>query len=163
SDPTALPASERPCLRALSTQRSTESTRLLWPAPMASVRSPEQNTMALLFTWRVTRHANSSAFISAGVGARFETMRQVSGSVVPALHEQSARDALPLGAVAPRGRELALEHAQVLLLGQDRERPLAPLRRDGALDEEVGDERARDGLVDGRVERVDAAERRDGI
>ena len=45
-----------------------ESTRLIWPAPTPSVMPPPQKTIALLFTYFATFHANSRSLICSGVG-----------------------------------------------------------------------------------------------
>ena len=57
----------------------TESTRLICPAPIPSVRSRVLNTMALDFTCFTTRQPKSMASISSSVGGRFDTVLRSSG------------------------------------------------------------------------------------
>src|SRR5215471_19291364 len=59
--------------RAFDTAIRTESTRDIWPAPIASVRPPAANTIAFDLTCLQTRQAKSRSASSAGVGARFDT------------------------------------------------------------------------------------------
>ena len=57
-------------MRALATATLTASTRLIWPAPMASVRLASVKTTVFDFTCAHTRQANRSAVHSSAVGAR---------------------------------------------------------------------------------------------
>ena len=58
---------------AFITATFTASTRLICPAPMASVRSAPVKITALDFTCAQTRQAKRSAIHSSAVGWRFVT------------------------------------------------------------------------------------------
>ena len=73
SEAIALPLRSRPASPAFQTAIFAASTRLIWPAPMPSVRSPTANTMALDLTCLTTRQAKRIARISASVGGRLVT------------------------------------------------------------------------------------------
>ena len=140
-----------------------ESTRLICPAPMPSVRPPPQKTIALLFTNLATRHANSRSESCGGVGAFSVTTLNSDGADVPrigALQQEAAADALHVE-LRRRGdrRERDLQHAHVLLLRDHRERIRRIARRDQHLEKlrRHGLERRR---VDRPAEGDDAAERR---
>ena len=51
----------------------TESTRLIWPAPMPMVRSGRANTIAFDLTCLHTFHPKANASYSSSVGGRLET------------------------------------------------------------------------------------------
>ena len=72
----ASDAATDPAQRAgasLQTATLTASTRLIWPAPTASVRSGPVKITVFDFTWAQTRQAKRSAVHSSAVGARFVT------------------------------------------------------------------------------------------
>ena len=73
SDATTLPFSDPGA--AFITATFTESTRLICPAPTASVRSAPVKTIVFDFTCAHTRHANRSAVHSSAVGCRLVTTR----------------------------------------------------------------------------------------
>src|SRR6266540_4051969 len=75
---TAEPASETPAFWAFQIASRELSTRLIWPAPMPSVRSAAEYTIAFDFTCFTTRQPKRSARSSASVGARLVTT--LSGS-----------------------------------------------------------------------------------
>src|SRR5690606_19427958 len=82
SDAATLPASAFPGValhpEALATATLTASTRLIWPAPMASVRTASVKITALDLTCAITRQAKRIACHSVGVGSRLVTTRRAS-------------------------------------------------------------------------------------
>ena len=140
-----------------------ESTRLIWPAPTPSVMPPPQKTMALLFTNLATFQANSRSSICAAVGASLVTTRSSARATFfrsRRLQQHAAADALEVQRIAA-GAQRHLEHAQVLLGGEQRARLGREAGRDQHLDELlVVADLARGGFVDRPVEGDDAAEGR---
>src|SRR5882672_3623442 len=82
SDATTDPSRDSPASCALSTATRAASTRLIWPAPMPSVRPPAQNTMAFDLTNFATRHANSKSAPCVAVGFRRVTVRSSEASTL---------------------------------------------------------------------------------
>ena len=80
SDPTEDP---RTSSCAFITAVFTDSTRLVWPPPMATVWSPLAKTMAFDFTCFTTFHAKRRSFHSCSVGARFVITLQSSRRTEP--------------------------------------------------------------------------------
>src|SRR5256885_9210 len=78
----ALPLRERPASCAFQIAIRDESTRDIWPAPIARVRSGAAYTMAFDFTCLTTRQPNRIASSSLCVGWRFETTRSLSSAPV---------------------------------------------------------------------------------
>src|SRR5207244_8847604 len=83
SDAATDPASDRSAARAFITATFTASTRLIWPAPIASVRRASVKMTVLDLTCAEMRHANRSASHSSWVGGRLVTTRRPSGSALP--------------------------------------------------------------------------------
>src|SRR6267142_33626 len=75
SDATADPASECPASFALRSATRAASTRLIWPAPTASVRPSLQNTIAFDLAYFATRHANNSSPTCPAAGLARVTAR----------------------------------------------------------------------------------------
>src|SRR5262249_11247167 len=63
SEATTDPARDNPASFALNSATRAASTRLIWPAPIPSVRPSLQKTIALDLTYLATRHANSRSSI----------------------------------------------------------------------------------------------------
>src|SRR5467141_304913 len=76
SDATTDPLRDSPVSCALSAATRAASTRLIWPAPMPSVRPPAQNTMAFDLTNFATRQANSKSASCSGEGFKRVTVRR---------------------------------------------------------------------------------------
>ena len=76
----ALPWIGRSFSPALDVAMRTESTRLIWPAPIPTVAPSFANTIALLFTCFATFQANTRSVHSCSVGARSVTTLIVSRS-----------------------------------------------------------------------------------
>ena len=117
----------------------TESTRLIWPAPIPSVASSSATTIALDFTCRQTRQANSRSRHSRlgrlPLGDDLQ-LRAVGDDDVAVLHEQPAVDLADVEVgVALAPALLVLEDADVRLLGQQGERVLVVAGCDEHLDE----------------------------
>ena len=149
----------------------TESTRLIWPAPTASVRSAALKTIVLDFTCAQTRQANRSAVHSSAVGCRLVTTR---GKVPrrPRLGASVTRSG-SCTSMPPRNdrislrflshdrlvglREVRRDDAQVRLCRQDGARIVGDARRDDRFDE--GRRQGARGVgVDRAVEPDDPAE-----
>src|SRR5258706_1648668 len=80
SDATTAPLSASPAFRS---QIRTESMRLIWPAPIATVTPPLANTIALDLTCLATRHANARSMRSASLGARVVATLAFASSTIP--------------------------------------------------------------------------------
>src|SRR6185436_8546511 len=88
SDAATEPASgfRASVLPAFITATCTASTRLIWPAPMASVRDASVKITALDFTCAQMRQANRSAVHSGSVGDRFVAIFRPAAAAAFALH-----------------------------------------------------------------------------
>ena len=128
---------------ALRTASSTESTRLIWPAPMPTVAPSRASTIAFELTWRTTVQAKSRSASSASLGARRVTVRSSDGSRagrVPVLGQEAAGDRSQLAAGAARiGHVVEQEQAQVGLGGEGAARGRVGAGCDHDLGEELGD------------------------
>ena len=123
--PSAIPAA------AFITATLTASTRLICPAPTASVRSAPVKITVFDLTCAQTRHAKRSAVHSSAVGCRFVTTfvacrrrrprrSRASRHAIALLHQAPPRNdriSLHRGRRRPvrmRSREVGRHHAQVL-------------------------------------------------
>ena len=77
SDARTLPMARSPAFRIAM---STESTRLIWPAPTPTSDKCFARTMALDLTCLTARHANARFVISSSVGSRSVTVLSVRSS-----------------------------------------------------------------------------------
>ncbi len=139
----------------------TESTRLIWPAPMPTVGRSLESTIALERTCLQTFQANSISPHSASVGLRSVTTsiaerssRSMSRSCTsrPPMTRLRSRSAM-----LTRRRSLSSRMRIFGLRRQDLERLLGELRREDDL-AELLDERLGERAVDRPVEADDAAE-----
>ena len=122
----------RPCTHSRLIAIFTESTRLIWPAPIPSVASPCATTIALDFTCRQTRPREQQvAPLGLGRLARGHDLelRAVHDDDVAVLDEHPAVDLADVELhVALAAALLVLEDPHVRLLGQQRERVLVVRR-----------------------------------
>ena len=151
---------------ALIAAMRAESTRLICPAPMPSVCPSPQKTMAFDLTNLATRQANSRSAQLRRASARVRVTRCSSAgddvARVGRLHQQAAADALEVAARGRRARrrQRDLEHADVRLPADHRQRVVGVAGRDQHLDELLATRPRRVAASSGAVEGDDAAEGR---
>ena len=144
---------------AFITATLTASTRLICPAPIASVRSAPVKITAFDFTCAQTRHANRSAVHSSAVGCRFvTTVRDLarrpgldappitrSGCLLAVLRPGTtaiSTGSAPVLTVRMPVAKSVGDDAHVLLRREDRQRVLVDRRRDHRFDERRRQRRA---------------------